>query len=130
MSLFICKWKKEFGPEVKAAIRKDICEGMGQLAGIPAHFFAVCFEDYEAEDFSDQGIGVFVLAYQTEGREDAFKDQLVALVTDAFCKHTGWPAARVSIMIHDIQKGSMGHKGVVVNRGGAVANSILGKVSA
>lgn len=124
MSLFVCKWKKEFGPEVKDAIRKDISEGMGKLTGIEPRFFAVCFEDYAPGDFSDQGIGVFVLVCQTEGRDDTFKDSLVHIVTDAFCSHTKWGAERVSIMIHDILKGSMAAGGKIVNRGGPVADAI------
>ena len=124
MSLVICKWKKEFGPEMNQRKRQDISRGMGRLAGIPPRFFAVCFEDYAPGDFSDQGIKVFVLVYQTEGRDDAFKDQLVALITDVFCRHTGWDAAMVSIMIHDIQRGSMGNNGIIVNRGGAVADTL------
>lgn len=129
MSLLVCKWKREFGPEVKEAIRKDICAGMGTLTGVDPRYFAVCFEDYEEVDFSNQGIGVFVLVYQTEGRDDTFKDRLVTLITDTFCKYTNWDASRVSIMIHDIQRGSMGHNGVIVNRSGAVANTIANQIA-
>ena len=36
MSLFVCKWKKEFGPEVKENIRRDICNGFSKLTGVDA----------------------------------------------------------------------------------------------
>lgn len=124
MSLFVCKWKKEFGPEVKENIRREICSGFAGLTGVDAKYFAVLFEDYPEGDFSDQGIGVFVLIHQTEGRDDAFKDREVQIVTDAFCRHTGWDSSRVSIMIHDILRGSIGTRGMIVNRGGAAADAI------
>lgn len=124
MSLFVCKWKKEFGQDVKDSIRRDICEGFGKLTCISPKFFSVLFEDYSESDFSDQGIGVFVLVHQSEGRDDAFKDEEVRLITDAFCRHTGWDSSRVSIMILDILKGSMGTRGVIVNRDGAAADAI------
>lgn len=124
MSLFICKWKKEFGPEVKEAIRKDITEGFSALTGIGPEYFAVCFEDYPEGNFPEMNIGVFVLVHQTEGRDDAFKDKEVSIITDAFCRHTGWAPSRVSIMIHDILRGSMGVNGVIVNRSGAAAEAI------
>lgn len=124
MSLFICKWKKEFGGDVKESIRRDICNGFGKLTGIDPKYFAVCFEDYPEGDFSNQGIGVFVLLYQTEGRSDEFKDQAVTIITDAFCRYTGWGPERISIMIHDILKGSIGTKGKIVNREGAAAEGI------
>ena len=125
MSLFVCKWKKEFGPQVKEAICGEICEGFGRLCGIDPKYFAVLFEDYPEGDFSDQGIGVFVIVHQTEGRDDAFKDEAVRIITDAFCAHTGWDSSRVSIMILDILKGSRGNRGVIVNRGGAAAEAII-----
>ena len=118
MSLFVCKWKKEFGPEVKENIRRDICNGFSKLTGVDAKYFAVIFEDYAEGDFPEHNIGVFVLISQTEGRDDAFKDAEVKLVTDAFCKYTGWDSSRVSIMILDILRGSMGTKGIIVNRNG------------
>ena len=127
MSLFVCKWKKEFGPEVKENIRRDICNGFAELTGVDAKYFAVLFEDYPEGDFSDQGIGVFVLIHQTEGRDDAFKDEEVRVVTDAFCRYTGWDSSRVSIMILDILRGSIGTKGAIVNRGGAAADAIKKK---
>lgn len=124
MSLLICKWKKEFGPEVKEAIRKEITEGFGALTGIAPEYFAVCFEDYPEGDFPEMNIGVFVLVHQTEGRDEGFKDEEVRMITEAFCRHTGWEPARVSIMIHDILKGSMGVNGVIVNREAAAAEVI------
>lgn len=124
MSLFICKWKKEFGREVKENIRRDICNGFAELTGVEARFFAVCFEDYDEGDFSDQGIGVFVLLYQTEGRSDEFKDRAVTIITEAFCKYTGWGPERVSIMIQDIRKGSVAVNGRIVNRTGPAAEVV------
>ena len=120
MSLFVCKWKKEFGPEVKENIRRDICNGFSK-------YFAVIFEDYAEGDFPEHNIGVFVLISQTEGRDDAFKDAEVKLVTGAFCRYTGWDSSRVSIMILDILRGSMGTKGIIVNRNGAAAEAIKSK---
>uniref|UniRef100_UPI003FEDB998 hypothetical protein n=1 Tax=Candidatus Limivicinus sp. TaxID=3030905 RepID=UPI003FEDB998 len=67
------------------------------------------------------------LISQTEGRDDAFKDAEVKLVTDAFCKYTGWDSSRVSIMILDILRGSMGTNGIIVNRNGAAAEAIKSK---
>lgn len=127
MSLFVCKWKKEFGPEVKENIRRDIRDGFSKLTGVDAKYFAVIFEDYAEDDFPEHNIGVFVLISQTEGRDDAFKDAEVKLVTDAFCKYTGWDPSRVSIMILDILRGSMGTKGIIVNRNGAAAEAIKSK---
>ena len=124
MSLFVCKWKKEFGQDVKDNIRHDICEGFGKLNGIDPKYFAVLFEDYPAGDFSDQGIGVFVLVYQSEGKTDAYKDEEVTVITDAFCKYTGWQNDRVSIQIVDIRQGSLGFKGRIVNRGGTGADAV------
>lgn len=127
MSLFVCKWKKEFGSEVKENIRRDICDSFSKLTGVDAKYFAVIFEDYAEGDFPEHNIGVFVLISQTEGRDDAFKDAEVKLVTDAFCKYTGWDSSRVSIMILDILRGSMGTKGIIVNRNGAAAEAIKSK---
>ena len=70
---------------------------------------------------------MFVLVSQTEGRSDEFKDAEVKLITDAFCKYTGWDDSRVSIMILDILRGSMATKGIIVNRNGAAAEAIKSK---
>lgn len=124
MSLFVCKWKKEFGCEVKERIRREICEGFGMLNGIDPKYFAVLFDDYPEGDFPDQGIGVFVIVYQSEGKTDAYKDDEVRIITDAFCRHTGWGSDRVSIQIVDVCRGSIGFKGVIVNRDGTGADAV------
>ena len=127
MSLFVCKWKKEFDSTVKKGIREDICAGFANLTGIDGKYFAVLFDDYVDEDFPDGPIGVLVLIYQTEGRDISFKEKEVAIITEAFCKYTGWDSSRISILINDIQKGSMATKGKIVNLGGAAACAIKNK---
>lgn len=124
MSLFVCHLKKGVTEEAKRNIRREICTGMGELTGIDARYFAVLFNEYEPINFSDQGIWVFVELCQTEGRDDLFKDQLAELITGAFCRELGWNPEDVSIMIHDILRGSMGNEGRIVNRGGAFADTV------
>lgn len=124
MSLIECKLKEGLKTESKADIRKEICSNFAKLTGIGEKFFAVLFDEYETENFQDDNIDVFVLVYQSEGRSDAFKDAVVRFITEAFHKYAGWEPDRVGVLIVDILKGSMGNKGVIVNRSGPVAEAI------
>lgn len=123
MSLFIVNCAKGWGTETKENIRSDITKKMGKLANISDKLMAVLFHEYEPEDMSPNH-GCFVIVYMSEGRSDKFKEELVAIVTDAITDHTDFDSGKVSIMIHDVLKGNMATRRKIVNRGGAVADLI------
>ena len=65
-----------------------------------------------------------MIVYMSEGRTDEFKDELVAVVTDAITEHTDFDDGKVAVMIHDVLKGNMAARRKIVNRAGPVAQLI------
>ncbi len=120
MSLFIINCAKGWDSETKDKIRTDIACNMGELNHISDKFMAVLFNELEPENMSPNH-GCFILVYLSEGRSDAFKDQMVTILTEAITSNTDYGDDKVAIMINDVLKGNMATKGKIVNRGGAVA---------
>ncbi len=123
MSLFIVNCAKGWDLETKEKIRSDITKKMGAIARVSDKLMAVLFHEYEAENMSPNH-GCFVIVYMSEGRTDEFKDELVAVVTDAITEHTDFDDGKVAVMIHDVLKGNMAARRKIVNRGGPVAQLI------
>lgn len=129
MSLFIINCAKGWSLETKEKIRTDIAKNMGELNHISEKFMAVLFNELEPQNMSPDH-GCFVLVYQSEGKPDEFKDQMVKIITDAVTSYTEYDDGKVAIMINDVLKGNMAVKGKIVNREGAVAQLLNeGKVS-
>lgn len=120
MSLFIINCAKGWDSETKDKIRTDIAYNMGELNHISDKFMAVLFNELEPENMSPNH-GCFILVYLSEGRSDAYKDQMVTILTEAITSNTDYGDDKVAIMINDVLKGNMATKGKIVNRGGAVA---------
>lgn len=123
MPLFCIEWEAGASREAKAAVRRNIATEMGALAGIDPSFIAVLFRELPKGDMSALH-GSFTQVYISEGRTDAFKDRVAALVTDAICGATGWPADKVNVIIHDLLRGSVAVNGLVANRAGPAANAV------
>ncbi len=123
MPLFNITWEHGNTREVKEAIRKDISQDMGELAGIAPGFIAVLFTDLPAGNMSSHGS--FTEVYISQGRPSQFKDAVVKLITDAIMKHTGWPEEKIHVIIHDFRKGSIAVGGRIVNRSGPAAEEVM-----
>lgn len=123
MPLFHIMWNPGQSRETKERIRTEIGQSMGRLAGIDPSFIAVLFADLKRGDMGAHG--ALTEVFISEGRPDSFKDQVVALATDAICGHTGWAREEIGVIIHDLRKGSIAVNGKIVNRAGPAADAVI-----
>ena len=125
MPLFHITWAAGRPRKIKEQVREDISRNMGELAGIAPGFIAVLFMDLGESDIVNHN--ALAEVYISEGRTDIFKDNVAALVTNAVCRYTGWAGSTVSVIIHDLRKGSVAVGGKIVNRFGTAVEAVIGE---
>ena len=109
--------------ETKAALRRDLCRDMAELVGLDPSFIGVLFK--ELPEGGTHGHGSFTEVYLSEGRDLEFKGRLMRFVCEDICRHTALDGGQVSVIIHDIRRGSVAVSGHVVNRGGTAAETVI-----